>query len=103
MTKSHRLTFSRACLAGALVLATTAPLSSAAAAADQSATSTCTDSLTEAGKLMYRTTAPYVKPGSDIATLMRTFVTPLVMGGKLTREEAMDNANAVGACLRLLK
>ena len=61
----------------------------------------CAAALPKPGRLMYKATASHVKPNSDVPTLMRAFISPLGMEGKVTRKEAMDNANAVGACLLL--
>ena len=88
--------------AGLLLTVLTGP--AAFAAEDPSTPSAqCAAALPKPGRLMFKTTAPHVKADSDIAMLMRAFITPLVMDGKVTRKEAMDNANAVGACLMLRK
>lgn len=85
---------------GLLLAVLTGP--AASAAEDPSTPSAqCAAALPKPGRLMFKATASHVKPDSDIAMLMRAFITPLVMDGKVTRKEAMDNANAVGACLML--
>ena len=52
---------------------------------------------------MFRAVAGQVKGDSDIASLMRKTLRPMVMSGRLRRDEAEQNATSVGKCLLLLK
>ena len=63
----------------------------------------CAARLPEPGQKMFRAVAGQVKGDSDIASLMRKTLRPMVMSGRLRRDEAEQNATSVGKCLLLLK
>ena len=63
----------------------------------------CAARLTAPGQKMFRAVAGQVKGDSDIASLMRKTLRPMVMSGRLRRDEAEQNATSVGKCLLLLK
>ena len=71
--------------------------------AGQTDAAACAARLTPQGQVIFRAVADHVKPDSDIPALLRAYVRPLVMGGHLTRDEAMQNAQPAGKCLLLLK
>ena len=63
----------------------------------------CAARLAPQGQVMFRAVAEHVKPDSDIPALMRDHVRPLVMSGRLSRQDAQKAAPSVGRCLMLLK
>jgi hypothetical protein len=63
----------------------------------------CAARLAPTGQMMFQAVAEHVKSDSDIATLMRERVRPLVMTGRISREDAKQNGQAVAKCLLLLK
>ena len=63
----------------------------------------CAARLPAPGQKMFRAVAGQVKGDSDIASLMRKTLRPMVMSGRLRRDEAEQNATSVGKCLLLLK
>lgn len=63
----------------------------------------CAARLTAPGQKMFRAVAGQVKDDSDIASLMRKTLRPMVISGRLRRDEAEQNATSVGKCLLLLK
>ena len=73
------------------------------AVAGQDEAESCAAQLPPQGQMMFRAVSPHVKPDSDIRTLMREHVRPLVMTGRFSRDVAQENARAVGKCLVLLK
>ena len=75
----------------------------AVAYAGQPEAEACSAHLAPQGQLMFRAVAEHVKPDSDIRSLMREHVRPLVMSGRISREDAQNNAPSVGKCLLLLK
>ena len=85
----------------ATVLATT-PLTGAAIAAPTGAEA-CATHLAPPGRLMFQALAEHVKANTDIPALMREYIRPLVMGGRISRDDAKQNAQPVGKCLSLLK
>jgi len=87
--------------AGLLAAALAGPTAAVAREDANAPSAQCAAALPKPGRLMFKVTAPHIKRNSDVPTLMRAFISPLVMDGKVTRKEAMDNANAVGACLLL--
>ena len=87
--------------AGLLLVGVAGPTASLAGEAPTTPSAQCAAALPKPGRLMFKATAPSIKRDSDVPMLMRVFITPLVMDGKVTRKEAMDNADAVGACLLL--
>lgn len=70
------------------------------ARADQAAAKACADSLDPKARLVFDETAPKVKPGADVKDALRSAVRPLVMGGKLSRDDARAAAEAAGPCLQ---
>lgn len=87
------------CLIAVLLLAS---VHQGSAMAGEAATQ-CRSALSPAGRLMFDAVAPHVQVGSDLPTLMRSHLRPLVMRGAISRSQAQANARAVGACLRLLQ
>lgn len=73
------------------------------AAAGQPEAETCASQLPPSGQMMFHAVAPYVKADSDLPALMRGHVRALVMSGKVSRDEAQQNAQPTGKCLVLLK
>jgi hypothetical protein len=89
-------------LGAAAALATWA-CSISVAFAGQREAETCASQLSTTGQMMFHAVAPYVKPQSDIRELMRRNVKPLVLAGRISREDARNNAQPAGKCLLLLK
>jgi hypothetical protein len=63
----------------------------------------CAARLSQTGQKMFHAVAGEVKPDSDIASLMRKQVRAMIMGGRISREDAEQSAPAVSKCLLLLK
>ncbi len=82
------------------VLAIIAPV--AAIAGEQEAQE-CAAALSPEAKQIYDAVAPKVEADSDLRSLMRREVRPMVENGDLTRQQARSNAPAAGACLVKLK
>jgi hypothetical protein len=89
----------------ALLVATalTGATATGPALAGQVEADACAAKLSRVGRIMFRAVASHVKADSDIPALMRERVRPLVASGRLRRDEAAENAQAVGLCLLLLK
>jgi hypothetical protein len=85
----------------AAVLATT-PLAGAVVAAPIGAEA-CATHLAPPGRLMFQAVAEHVRANTDIPALMREYVRPLVMSGRISRDDAKQNAQPAGRCLLLLK
>lgn len=75
----------------------------AVAHAGQPEAQACAARLAPEGQMMFRAVAEHVKPDSDIPSLMREYVRPLVVSGRIRRDDAQHNAPSVGKCLLLLK
>ena len=63
----------------------------------------CAARLAVPGQKMFHAIAGQVKGDSDIASLMRKNVRPMVMAGRISRAEAEQNAPSVAKCLLLQK
>lgn len=70
------------------------------AMADMAAGKACAESLDPKAKMVFEETAPKVTPGVDIKDVLRSAVRPMVMGGKLSRDDARAAAEAAGPCLQ---
>jgi hypothetical protein len=71
--------------------------------ADEAEADACAAQLSRVGQVMFRAVVTHVKPDSDIPALMRERIRPLVVSGRIRRDEAAENAQPVGLCLLLLK
>jgi len=83
----------------------TLPLLSIAAPAlaDPLAAESCAKTLSPAALSIYRAAAPKMTPGSDMASVLRSTVIPMVMSGDMTRKTARPAATAASFCLRSLQ
>jgi hypothetical protein len=75
----------------------------AASHADEAAGAACAKGLSPAALELYEAVKPEVTAKSDLRELLRSHLRPMVIAGKLTREEAQPLAEAAGACLQDLR
>ena len=74
-----------------------------AAQAGQVAAQACAKGLPPEAMTIYRDSAPYVAPDTDMRSLLRTRVKALVMAGSVQRATAHGSAVAAYGCLKHLK
>jgi hypothetical protein len=86
-----------------LIAVTTLSLGSAPAFADKAAADACAAKLPANAKLIYAAAIGGVTPGADLNELVRSKTRPLVMSGKIGRDQAMGAAQAAGTCLQQAK
>lgn len=73
----------------------TAPSFASKASADA-----CAAKLSPAAKQIYAASIGSAAPGADMREIVRGKTRSLVIGGKLTRDQARPAAEAAGACLK---
>jgi len=78
-------------------------ISASPALADPAEAVSCAKHLSPAALEIYRAAAPDMGQGSDIATLLRARVLPMVMNGDMNRTTARIAATAASVCLRDLR
>ncbi len=71
--------------------------------ADEQSASSCARTLSPAALEIYRAAAPELRPGTDMASLLRAKVMPMVMSGDMNRTTARTAATAASFCLRGLQ
>jgi hypothetical protein len=76
------------------------PMFAAPALASRSAADACAAKLPADAKLIYAAAIGSVAPGIDLRDMVRSKTRALVMGGKLSRGQALPAAEAAGACLK---
>jgi hypothetical protein len=74
-----------------------------AIASDPAAATKCAGGLGPDARQIYDLVAPEVTPASNIKDLIVAKARPLVMSGKMSRDDARAAANQAGPCLKLLK
>jgi hypothetical protein len=84
-------------------LAALALLAARPALADRAVAESCAQSLSPEGQTIYRAAAPLMRPGTDIAGLLREEIRPMVLGGQLGIATARSQARAAAACLQALQ
>ena len=71
--------------------------------ADQMAAQSCARGLPPEAVAIYRDSAPYVTPDTDLRSLLKTRVKALVLAGSVQRASARGSAMAAYGCLKDLK
>jgi hypothetical protein len=71
--------------------------------ADEQAANSCARTLSPAALEIYRAAAPDLKPDTNMASLLRAKVMPMVMSGDMNRTTARTAATAASFCLRGLQ
>jgi hypothetical protein len=84
-------------------LALLAVITPTLANADQDTATACSNGLSADGKLVYGKVAPSVTPKTDLKEALTSAVRPLVVNGRMKREQARLAAEEAGECLKLLK
>ena len=86
-----------------LLIATTLAGAMAFAApsfADRAAADACAAKLSPNAKLIYAATIGSAAPGANMPDVVRSKARDLVMGGKMSREDAQAAAPEAGTCLK---
>lgn len=86
-----------------LATVSVALLAASAAWADAKQAQSCAGGLAPESKLIYDSSAAEVSAGGDIKSVLESKTRALVIGGQIARSNARPNAEAAGACLKLLK
>ena len=73
------------------------------AVAGQPEAEACAAHLSIPGQKMFHATSGQVKPGTDIASVLRAHLRPMIMAGQIRLDEGKQNAQLVAKCLLLLK
>ncbi len=71
--------------------------------ADKASANACAGKLPPEAKQIYAATIGDVAPGVDLKEAVRGRTKGLVMGGKLSRDQARPAAEAAGECLKLAR
>ena len=77
--------------------------STSAQAKDIAAANACAGKLGTNARQIYDLAAPEVKPSSVIKDILVAKIKPLVMSGKIDRNQAQAEAPKAGECLKLLQ
>jgi hypothetical protein len=85
----------------ALLFIAVAPASGLAK--DIAAADACAGKLGPSARQIYTLAAPEVKPSSVIKDILVAKIQPLVMSGKIDRNQAQADAPKAGECLKLLQ
>lgn len=102
MSRSLRSLASLALLLAAQMLAALL-LGARSASADAAAGERCANSLSPLGLRIYRAAAPDLHADTDITTLLKAKVRPMVDSKEIDRATARPAAQAAGACLAALR
>lgn len=86
-----------------LITATALSFINAPAFANKAAADACAAKLPADAKLIYAATIGGVTPAVDLKDLIRSKTRPLVMSGKIGRDQAPAAAQAAGTCLQQAK
>jgi hypothetical protein len=73
------------------------------ASANEASGQACAQTLPALARQIYTAVAPSVTPDGNIADLLRAYVRPQVMAGKISSSEARPAAEAAGNCLQALR
>ena len=76
---------------------------SSPAKADQASAQACAKGLPPEAMAIYRDSAPYVAPDTDMRSLLKTRVKALILEGSVQRATARTFARAAYGCLKDLK
>ena len=73
------------------------------AMADEGSGQACAQGLSPLARQIYAAVGPTLKPDSNIADVLRSYVRPQVMAGKMSSSDARPAAEAAGNCLQALR
>ncbi len=83
-----------------IILSAVLSLSATPSIASKASADACAAKLSPEAKQVYAASIGSVAPGVDMREVVRGKTRSLVIGGKLTREQAQPAAEAAGACLK---
>jgi hypothetical protein len=83
-----------------LLTAAALSLSVSPSFASKTSADTCAAKLSPQAKQIYTASIGSVAPGVDMKEVVRSKTRAMVMGGKLSRDQARPAAEAAGACLK---
>ncbi len=83
--------------------AATLSLSAVPSYADKASANACAGKLSPEAKQIYAATIGDIAPGVDLKEAVHGRTKGLVMGGKLSRDQARPAAEAAGECLKLAR